>query len=241
MPPGSNETDHPRPLILFPHGGPGARDYAEFNPWTQFFASHGWAVLQVNFRGSAGYGDSFLRAGFHRWGLEMQDDLTDGVRWLTAQGIADPERVCIVGAGYGGYAALMGTVKTPDLYRCAVSWAGVTDLQMFVVDQRNYLNKTAAAERSIGRWWEDRQRLKETSPAELADHIRTPVLLAHAEDDRIVFVRHARVMRDALKDAGAQHVEYLEVPYGGHSLNHQESRLAFFDAMERFLVRHLSH
>lgn len=119
MPPGSNETDHPRPLILFPHGGPGARDYGEFNLWTQFFANHGWAVLQVNFRGSAGYGESFLRAGFHRWGLEMQDDLTDGVRWLTAQGIADPQRVCIVGASYGGYAALMGIVKTPELYRCA--------------------------------------------------------------------------------------------------------------------------
>jgi hypothetical protein len=105
----------------------------------------------------------------------------------------------------------MGIVKTPELYRCAVSWAGVTDLLMFVVDQRNYLNKTAAAERSIGRWWEDRQRLKETSPAELAARIRTPVLLAHAEDDRVVFVRHARVMRDALKDAGAQDVQYLDL------------------------------
>lgn len=112
---------------------------------------------------------------------------------------------------------------------------------MLVADERNYLNKTAAAERSIGRWWEDRQRLKETTPAELAARIRTPVLLAHAEDDRVVFVRHARVMRDALKDAGAQDVQYLELPYGGHSLDHQESRLAFFDAMERFLVTHLGH
>jgi dipeptidyl aminopeptidase/acylaminoacyl peptidase len=170
----------------------------------------------------------------------MQDDLTDGVRWLTDQGIADPQRICIVGASYGGYAALMGIVKTPDLYRCAVSWAGVTDLQMFVADQRNYLNKTAAAERSIGRWWDDRKRLKETSPAELAQQIRTPLLLAHAEDDRVVFFQHARVMRNALKDAGVRDVEYLELPFGGHSLDHQESRLAFFDAMERFLVRHLN-
>jgi dipeptidyl aminopeptidase/acylaminoacyl peptidase len=101
---------------VLPHGGPAGRDVLDFNYWTQFLASRGWAVLQVNFRGSSGYGDEFLQAGFKRWGLEMQDDLTDAAQYAIDQGIADPERICIVGGSYGGYAALMGIVKTPELF-----------------------------------------------------------------------------------------------------------------------------
>ncbi|MGB5045894.1 MAG: prolyl oligopeptidase family serine peptidase, partial [Nitrospira sp.] len=114
------------PMILFPHGGPASRSPGAYNYWTQWFVSRGWAVLEPRFRGTEGYGDEFLRAGFQRWGLEMQDDLTDAVQYAIRSGIANANRICIVGSGYGGYAALMGAVKTPDLYRCAVSLGGVT-------------------------------------------------------------------------------------------------------------------
>jgi dipeptidyl aminopeptidase/acylaminoacyl peptidase len=132
------------PMIVFPHGGPAARMPGAFNYWTQWFVSRGWAVLEPRFRGTEGYGDEWLRAGFQRWGLEMQDDLTDAVQYAIRSGLANANRICIVGAGYGGYAALMGAVKTPNLYRCAVSLGGVTDLRDQVVsDSRWYLNQKA--------------------------------------------------------------------------------------------------
>ena len=227
------------PAILFPHGGPAARDTAAFDYWTQFFASRGWTVLQINFRGSSGFGHDFMTAGFRRWGLEMQDDLTDGVRWLVEQGHADPERICIVGASYGGYAALMGVVKTPALYRCAVSLAGISDLRDFLQDQSHFLGYELGAEQMIGKWWRDRERLRQTSPVHHANQIRTPLLIMHGAEDYIVPVSQSRDMVAALKRAGTTPA-YVEMPLGDHYLNREEDRIRVFTEMERFLKAHLN-
>ncbi|CAE6741814.1 alpha/beta hydrolase family protein [Nitrospira defluvii] len=227
------------PMVLFPHGGPASRDVLDFDYWTQFLVSRGWAVLQVNFRGSSGYGGEFLQAGFKRWGLDMQDDLTDAARYAIEQGIADPERICIVGGSYGGYAALMGVVKTPELFRCAVSFAGVSDLRALLTDKRQFLGYELGAERQLGAWWSDRDRLKATSPVNHADTIRTPLLIVHGAEDRVVPVEQSRAMVEALKDAGFTRLRYVELPDGDHHLSRQDDRVTFFREMERFLITHL--
>jgi len=232
-------AQQPGPLILLPHGGPASRDVLDFDYWTQFLASRGWAVLKVNFRGSSGYGGDFLQAGFKRWGLEMQDDLTDAAQYAIDQGIADPERICIVGGSYGGYAALMGVVKTPQLFRCAVSFAGVSDLRALLKEKRRFLGYELGSERQLGAWWSDRDRLKATSPVNHADKIRTPLLIVHGAEDRTVSVEQSRAMVDALKDAGFTRMQYVELPDGDHHLSRQDDRLTFFRAMERFLAAYL--
>ncbi|WP_158559715.1 MULTISPECIES: S9 family peptidase [unclassified Herbaspirillum] len=237
--PGTGQENRKAPLILFPHGGPGVRDVAGFDYWTQFFASRGWAVLQVNFRGSSGYGSDFETAGFKRWGMEMQDDLTDGVDWLARSGKIDPSKVCIVGASYGGYAALMGVVKTPDLYRCAVSIAGVADLRDLLAQSQRYIGYEIAAERQIGEWWNDRERLRQTSPVNRVKEIRTPLLLIHGKEDRIVDVEQSRDMASALKSAGNKDYRYVELPLGDHNLSREEDRVTTFTEMEKFLRQYL--
>ena len=226
------------PMVLLPHGGPASRDDADFDTWTEFLADRGYAVLQVNFRGSDGYGYEFKSAGLKRWGLEMQDDLTDAVLWATQQGIADKERVCIVGASYGGYAALMGVVKTPELYRCAVSFAGVSDLPDLIEYESDYIGGREAAERMIGRAWGDRERLRATSPARQAERIRVPVLLVHGTADRTVPVEQSQDMAKALKRAGKPY-RYIEEEGGDHHLSQYPHRLEFFKALESFLDQQL--
>ena len=227
------------PMIVFPHGGPAARMPGAFNYWTQWFVSRGWAVLEPRFRGTEGYGDDVLRAGFQRWGLEMQNDLTDVVQYAVRAGIANAGRICIVGSGYGGYAALMGVVKTPDLYRCAVSLGGVTDLPQLVSDGRGYLNQKPMVEARIGSWWNDRDRLRETSPVAHAQGMRTPLLLMHGFMDRSVPVSQSRNMADALKAANATNARYVELPLADEALRREEDRLHVFSEMERFLTQHL--
>lgn len=236
LPPGHrrNAAAAPLPLVLLPHGGPHSRDDADFDPWTEFLANRRYAVLQVNFRGSDGYGTQFKQAGLQRWGLEMQDDLSDAVQWAVAQGIADPRRICIVGASYGGYAALMGAVKTPELYRCAVSFAGVTDLQDLIAYESDYIGGRSAAELSIGRAWGDRERLRATSPVLQAQRIQVPVLLVHGTADRVVPVEQSSDMAKALRRAGKPH-QYIEQEGGDHHLSRNSHRLEFFEALERFL------
>ncbi|WP_144006931.1 S9 family peptidase, partial [Pelomonas sp. KK5] len=206
--------------------------------WTEFLANRRYGVLQVNFRGSDGYGSEFKRAGLQRWGLEMQDDLSDAVDWAVAQGYADPKRICIVGGSYGGYAALMGLVKTPQLYRCGVSLAGVTDLQDLVRYESDYYGGRVQAEAQIGDWWSDRERLKATSPARQVERIRAPVLLMHGSDDRVVPVEQSRDMAKALQRAGKP-VRYVEQDGGDHQLSRNVNRLQFFQELEAFLAANL--
>ncbi len=227
------------PLILFPHGGPASQGRDAFNYWTQWFVSRGWAVLAPRFRGTEGYGDEFLRAGFQRWGLEMQDDVTDTVQWAIRSGLASAHRICIVGSGYGGYAALMGAVKQPDLYRCAVSLGGVTDLPQVVSDSRWYLNQRPVVELRIGSWWNDRERLRDTSPVFHAKEIRIPLLLMHGAMDRAVPVSHGRDMAEALKSANVTTYRYLELPLADQTLSREEDRLHVFHELETFLSSHL--
>jgi dipeptidyl aminopeptidase/acylaminoacyl peptidase len=226
------------PLVLLPHGGPISRDDADFDSWTELLASRGYAVLQVNFRGSAGRGDEFRTAGLRRWGMEMQDDLTDGVEWAIAQHWADPKRICAVGASYGGYAALMGAVKTPDLYRCAVSFAGVTNLVDLSRSEGEYLNGQAMVDKQVGNYWNDRVQLNATSPSVQAARIKVPVLLVHGTADRSVPYDQSETMAKALKAAGKD-FQFITLPDGDHHLSRQADRLQFFTVLEAFLAQHL--
>lgn len=227
------------PMIVFPHGGPAARMPGGFNYWTQWFASRGWVVLEPRFRGTEGYGDDVLRIGFQRWGLEMQDDLTDVVQYAIRAGIANANRICVVGSGYGGYAALMGAAKTPDLYRCAVSLGGVTDLPQLVSDSRGYLNQKPMVEGRISSWWNDLERLRETSPIAHAQEMRTPLLLMHGVMDRSVPVSQSRNMAAALKAANATSCRYVELPLADEALRREEDRQRLFSEIERFLTQYL--
>jgi acetyl esterase/lipase len=226
------------PTVLLPHGGPISEDTMEFDPWVQFLADRGYAVLQVNFRGSSGFGHRHMQAGLKRWGLEMQDDLSDALRWLVQRGTADPARVCIVGGSYGGYAALMGVAKTPELYRCAVSFAGVTDLLDLEMHRRDFVNGTAVFSQQIGSAWGDRDQLKATSPVRLADKIQAPVLLIHGTADLSVPFSQGKDMASALKRAGKRY-RFIEQEDGDHHLGQQVHRTQFFRELEAFLAEHL--
>ncbi len=195
------------PTVIFPHGGPIAADGEKgFDYWTSFFANRGYAVVQMNFRGSTGYGYDFMKAGLGQWGGQMQDDVEDATKWAIEEGIADPERICIVGGSYGGYAALMGAA-TSDLYKCSVSFAGVSDLLYLLDESRRY-----GGEETLRIMLGDKSRseLKETSPVNLADQIDIPVLLVQGDDDSRVLLKHGQSMRDALVEAGVEHI-YMDL------------------------------
>lgn len=226
-----NGTQKNLPTLMFPHGGPIARDNDSFDYWTQFFANKGYAVLQMNFRGSAGQGFAFRNAGLKNWGKEMQDDIEDGAKKLIADGIADPKSIGIVGASYGGYAALMGIVKTPDFYRCSISINGVSNVYDLVKDNRDFTSGYNAADEQIGN---DNSNLKAISPVNHAEKIKVPVLLVHGTDDRQVEIKHSYEMRDALQKAGKD-VTFLELPNEDHYLTNEKNRIDTFKAMDAFL------
>jgi dipeptidyl aminopeptidase/acylaminoacyl peptidase len=219
------------PTLMFPHGGPIARDSHAFDYWAQFFANKGYAVLQMNFRGSAGQGLSHRNAGLGKWGKEMQDDIEDGAHHLINQGISDPKAIAIVGASYGGYAALMGVVKTPDFYRCSISVAGVSNVYELVLDNRAFWNTYNVIDEMIGT---GAKNLKDISPVNHADKIKVPVLLIHGDDDRQVDIKHSEQMRDKLLQAGKS-VEYLSLPEEDHYLSNEKNRINTFKAMDKFL------
>lgn len=225
----------PYPTVIHPHGGPGARDYDGFDPWVAYLTSRGYAVLRPNFRGSVGYGYEFAQAQMGRWGLEMQDDISDATTFLIEQGTANPEKICIFGASYGGYAATMATVKTPDLFRCAVSFAGVTDLRGIVKNKRRYLGGDLVAEKQFGDETDD---LKARSPLYNIDKIKIPILLMHGDEDRTVPVAQSQDFAEELEDAGKS-VRYIELEDGGHSLAIQLNRTIFFEELDAFLIKHL--
>jgi len=234
-------ADGPRerlPLVVNPHGGPWARDVRGFDPEVQLFASRGWAVFRPNFRGSTGFGREFERKGYAQYGLAMQDDVTDGVRWLIAQGVADPERVCIYGTSYGGYAAIQGLVATPELYRCGAAYAGLFDLAQHLKDRRRSLLRHQWEER-LGDRERDRERLQATSPLHHVRRIRVPVFVAHGDDDHVVHPDQTRRLAAALDAAGRPH-ELLILEDEGHALAREQNRLAFYRRLEAFLARHLA-
>jgi len=225
------------PLVVLPHGGPGARDYIHFDYWVQLLASRGYAVFQPNYRGSTGYRAAFLRAGYRNWGLKMQDDVTDGVKWLIDQGIADARRICIVGGSYGGYAAMMGAIKTPGLYRCAASINGVADLKAMIYADKKFIGGSAWS-KSIGDLGKDSDQLRDTSPLQQTGRIEIPMLLVHARDDRRVPYKQSQNMAARLKKSGVPY-RYVELKDGGHTLDTEQARLTAFKALEKFLAEYL--
>ncbi len=231
------EGSGPYPMVVMPHGGPTSRISWSFDYWAQFLSSRGYAVLQPNFRGSSGYGSDFETAGDDEWGLAMQDDITDGVKAMIEQGIADPNRIAIVGGSYGGYAALMGAVKTPDLYRCAVAYAPVTDLPKFISERAVY----KFSDRNIpglGHKGEDKERLKTTSPINNVDKINIPILLVHGDKDRTVDVSHSEKMASKLKRKNKA-VKLIVQEEGDHGPSLGQHRIELLREMEAFLAAHM--
>lgn len=222
------------PFVILPHGGPYARTAKRFDYFAQFFASRGFAVLQMNFRGSAGYGKAFEDAGRKNW-IQMQEDVEDGTRWLIEEAIADPERICIVGWSYGGYAALMGAIKNPELYACAISMAGVTDLQDMVSDLKKYRFGAQSARNFLLQGFENKQTLVENSPVKRAREFTVPLFLAHGEADERVHFDQFKRMKSALKKSPAK-VTYMEFDDEDHFLSNQENRQRFFRGLEEFLL-----
>ncbi|WP_203290923.1 alpha/beta hydrolase family protein [Maricaulis parjimensis] len=205
------------PLVVMPHGGPEVRDTRQFDPVVQYLAAHGYTVFQPNYRGSSGFGRTFAEAGYRQWGRRMQDDVSDGVRWLIETGRADPEQICIVGFSYGGYAALAGATLTPELYRCAIAGGAVTDLDAFLEWKDEFSREVS--DYWVGQLGErraDRDFIRQTSPVHLADQAAIPIYLFHGIEDGVVPVDQSRAMAEALEAAGADYV-YEEVAELGHS------------------------
>lgn len=242
LPPG--KAPEALPTVIMPHGGPMARDAMGFDWMAQFLANRGYAVLQPNFRGSSGYGQKFEEAGYGQWGLKMQDDITDGVKKLIADGIADPKRICIVGGSYGGYAALAGAAFTPELYACAASWAGVTDLRQFLRTRATDYGQDSWMISSwshyIGDRSDDADKLDAVSPALHADKIRAPILLMHGTDDSTVRIDQSEDMAAALKKA---HKTYTFIPIKGetHYFQTAESRVLYLTELEKFLKANIGN
>ena len=230
------------PLVVYPHGGPELRDYLTFDPWVQYFAARGYAVFQPNFRGSEGFGRAFAESGYGEWGRKMQDDITDGVQMLVNQGTVGAERMCIVGASYGGYAALAAASLTPDLFKCAVSIAGISDLEGFIDWRKHYWGSDSEAYTywltAIGDPDADEQRLRDVSPARLVDRIKIPVLLIHGTDDDIVPISQSRAMKKSLDQAGMP-TELIELEGEGHSRWTSENEMRTLATVDAFLWKHL--
>jgi dipeptidyl aminopeptidase/acylaminoacyl peptidase len=233
------------PLVVLVHGGP----YVHGNVWgwkgeTQFLASRGYAVLEPDFRGSTGYGSKFFRAGWKQWGLAMQNDIADGARWAVAQGIADPKRICIAGASYGGYAVLMGLANDPDLYKCGVNWVGVTDINLLY--DGHWSQSSDASEEwqrygmpeLVGDQVKDAAQLKATSPIVQAARIKAPLMLAYGGSDHRVPIYHGRKFLDAVKPYNKQ-VEWLEYEDEAHGWRLPANQVDFWGKVEKFLDKNI--
>lgn len=233
------ETARQLPVVINPHGGPWARDSWGYSSEVQFLCNRGYAVFQMNFRGSTGYGRRFLEASYKQWGQAMQNDITDGVNWLIEQGIADPKRVAIYGGSYGGYATLAGVTYTPDLYACAIDYVGVSNLLTFMNTIPPYWRPMLEMMyEQVGNPQTDRDMLEAYSPALHADRIKAPLLIAQGANDPRVNKAESDQMVEALRQRGVE-VEYLVKDNEGHGFSNQENRFDFYRAMERFLKKHL--
>ncbi len=233
------ETARNLPVVINPHGGPWARDSWGYNPEVQFLANRGYAVLQMNFRGSTGYGRDFLERSYKKWGQTMQNDITDGVKWLIGQGIADSTKIAIYGGSYGGYATLAGVTFTPDLYACGIDYVGVSNLFTFLQTIPPYWKPMLdMMYEMVGDPVKDSVMLAAYSPALHADRIKAPLLVAQGANDPRVNKAESDQMVDALKARGVQ-VEYMVKDNEGHGFHNEENRFDFYRAMEAFLAKHL--
>lgn len=227
------------PVVVNPHGGPWYRDTWTFNPEVQFLANRGYAVFQMNFRGSVGYGKAFWEASFKQWGKTMQDDITDGVNWLIKEGIADPKRIAIYGGSYGGYATLAGVTFTPDLYACAVDYVGVSNLFTFLKTIPPYWKPMLdMMYEMVGDPQKDSALLASSSPVFHVDKIKVPLMVAQGAKDPRVNIDESNQIVNALKQRGVQ-VEYLVKENEGHGFANEENRFDFYEAMEKFLAKHM--
>ena len=227
------------PVVINPHGGPWYRDTWGFNPEVQFLANRGYAVLQMNFRGSTGYGRKFWEASFKQWGQAMQDDITDGVQWLIKQGIADPKRVAIYGGSYGGYATLAGVAFTPDLYAAAVDYVGVANMFTFMKTIPPYWKPFLDMfHEMVGDPEKDKAMMEAVSPVMHAEKIKTPLFVAQGAHDPRVNKDESDQMVAALKKRGVE-VEYMVKDNEGHGFHNEENRFDFYGAMEKFLAKYL--
>jgi len=227
------------PLVVLPHGGPQSRDYGDFDWKDQALASRGYAVLQPNFRGSTGYGVHFVDAGHDEWGRKMQTDLTDGIAYLAGQGIIDKSRVAIVGASYGGYAALAGATLDQGVYRCAVSIAGVADVKT-MLDYEIFLSSEGKHGETVKYWQKflgEAKLYDDISPAQQADRAYCPILLIHGRDDTVVPFKQSDLMSKALKRAGKVY-ELIVYDNQDHWETIEASRIDMIEHVLAFLMQH---
>jgi dipeptidyl aminopeptidase/acylaminoacyl peptidase len=233
------------PLVVLVHGGPWVRGGEwEWDPEAQFLASRGYAVLEPEFRGSSGFGSTLYRAGWKQWGLKMQDDITDGTRWAIDNGYADPKRICIAGASYGGYATLMGLIKEPKLYQCGVEWVGVSDINLMYNGSWFYSSditddfKRYGMPTLIGDQQKDAEQLKATSPLLRASEVRQPLLMAYGGADTRVPLPHGTKFYKAVKQTNPS-VEWIEYEDEGHGWRAPQNRIDFWGRVEKFLSKHI--
>ena len=228
------------PVVVNPHGGPWARDSWGYNPQIQFLANRGYAVFQMNFRGSTGYGTEFMQCSFKEWGKKMQDDVTDGTQWLIDKGIADSERIAIYGGSYGGYATLMGLIREPDLYAAGIDYVGVSNLFTFMETIPPYWKPMLKIMyEMVGDPVADSLLFVENSPVFHADEIKAPLFIAQGKNDPRVNIDEADQMVAAMKERGIE-VEYMVKNNEGHGFRNEENRFDFYRAMEKFLNKHLN-
>jgi dipeptidyl aminopeptidase/acylaminoacyl peptidase len=227
------------PVVINPHGGPWARDMWGYNPEVQFLANRGYAVLQMNFRGSTGYGREFWEKSFKEWGKKMQDDITDGVKWLIKEGIADSKRIGIYGGSYGGYATLAGLAFTPDLYSCGVDYVGVSNIFSWLKAVPPYWKPfLEMVYEMVGNPEEDKELLKAASPLFHVDKMKAPLFVAQGANDIRVPKTESDQMVEALKKRGLD-VPYMVKDNEGHGFLNEENRFDFYREMEKFLGKHL--
>ena len=238
LPKGSNGKN--LPVVVNPHGGPWARDTWGYRSEIQFLANRGFAVFQMNFRGSTGYGREFWEKSFKEWGKSMQDDITDGVNWLIDEGIADPKRIAIYGASYGGYATLAGLTFTPDLYACGVDYVGVSSLFTFMESIPPYWELyRAMLYEMVGHPEKDKDLLSSASPLLHIDKIKVPLFIAQGANDQRVKKSESDQIVEALQKAGVD-VPYMVKDDEGHGFYNEENQFDFYRAMEKFLNKHMN-